>query len=153
MAPRLFTIASHYRTQRNVIVAASLVPNGLVSKFFLGKPKTLRAELRKSTFTDAMKWKKVIFMAAGTGLAPFRGYLQEKQQLVESKQDAPLVTLFFGCKHLTGDYIYKDEINSWHKTGVINRLHHAFSRDGPKVPFTPVRKCTSRTFWLNRRRS
>jgi sulfite reductase alpha subunit-like flavoprotein len=36
----------------------------------------MRAELKKSTFTDAMKWDKVIFIAAGTGFAPFRGYLQ-----------------------------------------------------------------------------
>lgn len=76
MAPRLFTIASHAKTQQNVIVAASLVENGLISKFFIERPKTIKAELRKSTFTDAMKWKKVIFVAAGTGLAPFRAYIQ-----------------------------------------------------------------------------
>ena len=114
MAPRLFTIASHYHTQKNVVVAASLIPNGLISKFFMAQPDTVRAELRKSTFTDAMKWKKVIFMAAGTGLAPFRGYLQEKQRLIEAEKEAPLVTLFFGCKHFTGDYIYKEEISQWH---------------------------------------
>jgi len=76
MAPRLFTIASHSKTQKNPIVVASLVDNGLVSKFFLQKPNSIKAELRKSTFTDAMKWKKLIFVAAGTGLAPFRAYLQ-----------------------------------------------------------------------------
>jgi sulfite reductase alpha subunit-like flavoprotein len=78
MAPRLFTIASHSKTQKNPIVAASIVGNGLISKFFLQQPNQLRAEFRKSTFNDAMKWKKVIFVAAGTGLAPFRAYIQEK---------------------------------------------------------------------------
>ncbi len=76
MAPRLFTIASHARTQKNVVVAASIVPNGLISKYFESKPSIFKAELRKSTFTDAMKWKKVIFIGAGTGLAPFRAYIQ-----------------------------------------------------------------------------
>lgn len=38
----------------------------------------MKAELRKSSFNDAMKWNKVIFISVGTGFAPFRGYLQEK---------------------------------------------------------------------------
>jgi sulfite reductase alpha subunit-like flavoprotein len=51
-----------------------------------------------------MKWKKVIFIAAGTGFAPFRGYLQEKTYNITQKQEGkdcnvPIVTLFFGCKH------------------------------------------------------
>ena len=68
----------------------------------------MKAELRKSTFTDAMKWKKVIFVAAGTGIAPFRGYLQEKVHLMKQNAQAPIVTLFFGCKHENGDFIYKN---------------------------------------------
>jgi len=51
-----------------------------------------------------MKWKKVIFIAAGTGLAPFRAFLQEKAYYMIQKEDGkdcnvPLVSLFFGCKH------------------------------------------------------
>lgn len=57
---------------------ASMIENGLISKFFNSKPIRMRAELRKSSFNDAMKWKKVIFISAGTGFAPFRGYLQDK---------------------------------------------------------------------------
>ena len=76
MAPRLFTIASYYPKQQNVVINVSITENGLFSKYVLAKPLSIKAELKKSTFTDAMKWKKVIFLAAGTGLAPFRAYLQ-----------------------------------------------------------------------------
>ena len=104
MAPRLFTMASHAKTQKNAVVAASIVDGGLISKFILEKPKKIKAELRKSTFTDAMKWKKAIFIAAGTGVAPFRAYLQEKVYLMKQKAEGknvnvPIITLFFGCKH------------------------------------------------------
>jgi sulfite reductase alpha subunit-like flavoprotein len=141
MAPRLFTIASHSCTQRNVIVAASLVPKGLISNFFLQKPQNLRAELRKSTFSAFDRWKKVIMVGAGTGLAPFRGYIQEKQYNMALKKEGkeaptPLITLIFGCKHQNGDFIYKDEILGWKESGAIDRLHLAFSRDTDKVTFS-----------------
>lgn len=65
-----------------------------------------------------MKWKKVIFIAAGTGLAPFRAYLQEKVYNIKLKEEGkdvnvPIVTLIFGCKHEVGDFIYKEEILGW----------------------------------------
>lgn len=47
----------------------------------------MKAELRKSSFNDAMKWKKVIFISVGTGFAPFRGYLQEKEVLMEKQKN------------------------------------------------------------------
>lgn len=39
-------------------------------------PNEMKAELRTSTFKDFSQWKKAIFVSAGTGFAPFRGFLQ-----------------------------------------------------------------------------
>jgi len=52
MGPRLFTIASAWKVQKNVVVVASIVENGLISKHFNRDPKNMKAELRKSTFTS-----------------------------------------------------------------------------------------------------
>ena len=53
----------------------------------------------------------------------------------KNEANVPIITLFFGCKHEDGDFIYKDEILRWKDQGVINRLHLAFSRDTDKVIF------------------
>jgi hypothetical protein len=65
----------------------------------------------------------------------------------------PIITLIFGCKHQTGDFIYKEEILGWKESGVIDRLHLAFSRDGDKVLPHSFRKCTCRTCWRERRKN
>ena len=88
----------------------------------------MKAELRLSTFKDFSKWKKVIFVAAGTGFAPFRGFLQEKELYMNESKEVPLLTLYFGCKYRDSDFIYKEEIEKWAEKGVINKLHLAFSR-------------------------
>lgn len=80
-----------------------------------------------------MKWKRVIFVAAGTGLAPFRAFIQEKIYNLQQNMNAPEITLYFGCKHENGDFIYKEEIMSWKEKGILNKVHFAFSRDSEKV--------------------
>lgn len=37
--------------------------------------------------------------------------------------------LFFGCRHLSQDYIYQEELEDYHSKGVLTGLHVAFSRD------------------------
>lgn len=43
MGPRLFTIASSYKAQKNVVVIASIVENGLISKNFIRNPVSMKA--------------------------------------------------------------------------------------------------------------
>jgi cytochrome P450/NADPH-cytochrome P450 reductase len=69
----------------------------------------------------------------GTGLAPFRGFLQERAALkAEGKTLGPAV-LFFGCRHPEQDYIYREELEKFASDGLVD-LNVAFSRlDGKKT--------------------
>jgi len=60
----------------------------------------------------------------GTGLAPFRSFIQERQ-LVGTTSDN---LLFFGCRHRNHDYIYKEELEIADSNKVI-KLFTAFSRE------------------------
>lgn len=67
----------------------------------------------------------VIMVGPGTGIAPFRAFLQEREVL-----GAPGRTwLFFGDRNRSTDFLYEEEINAWRDKGVLHRLDTAFSRD------------------------
>ena len=69
----------------------------------------------------------VIMVGPGTGLAPFRGFLQERStQKAKGAQLSPAM-LFFGCRHPEQDYLYESELTSFAAEGVVE-LHTAFSR-------------------------
>ena len=75
----------------------------------------------------------VIMIGPGTGLAPFRGFLQERAHRKAQGAKLGPAMLFFGCRHPEQDYLYADELRAFEASG-ITELHTAFSRaDGPKT--------------------
>ncbi|MEM6760138.1 MAG: assimilatory sulfite reductase (NADPH) flavoprotein subunit [Pseudomonadota bacterium] len=67
----------------------------------------------------------VIMIGPGTGIAPFRAFLQER----EAQEADGKSWLFFGNPHFTQDFLYQVELQNWLKSGVLSRLDVAFSRD------------------------
>ncbi|MFF0489674.1 molybdopterin-dependent oxidoreductase [Nocardia sp. NPDC004068] len=67
----------------------------------------------------------MIMIGPGTGIAPFRGFLQERRALGSRGRN----WLFFGDQHAADNFYYREELEDMFRTGFLTRLDLAFSRD------------------------
>ncbi|MGF9914183.1 bifunctional cytochrome P450/NADPH--P450 reductase [Paenibacillus ehimensis] len=68
----------------------------------------------------------IIMVGPGTGVAPFRGFLQARAAMKREGKPLGEAHLYFGCRN-EADYIYREELEQYEKDGVVT-LHTAFSR-------------------------
>eukprot|EP01113_Clastostelium_recurvatum_P020153 TRINITY_DN2394_c0_g1_i2.p1 TRINITY_DN2394_c0_g1~~TRINITY_DN2394_c0_g1_i2.p1 ORF type:complete len:672 (-),score=203.79 TRINITY_DN2394_c0_g1_i2:142-2157(-) len=90
---------------------------------------------RESNFhIPASKDTPLVMVGPGTGLAPFRGFLQEMAYLRAKDGKSNECGLFFGCRSRDHDFIYQPELERYLHEGVLSFMHLAFSRErGEKV--------------------
>mmetsp|Transcript_10344 Transcript_10344/g.33954 ORF Transcript_10344/g.33954 Transcript_10344/m.33954 type:complete len:651 (-) Transcript_10344:41-1993(-) len=77
----------------------------------------------------------VIMVGPGTGLAPFRGFLQERASLKASGASLGEAHFYFGCRRSDHDFIYRDELESHLASGALSTLEVAFSREGARKAY------------------
>ncbi|MFK7836536.1 MAG: bifunctional cytochrome P450/NADPH--P450 reductase [Sulfitobacter sp.] len=105
---------------------------GVCSNYLADSPEgtTIHASLRGTS--DGFRLPEdtsapVIMIGPGTGIAPFRGFLQERAAQKAAGKSLGDAMLFFGCRHPDQDYIYREELEGYAADGLVD-LHTAFSR-------------------------
>jgi len=88
-----------------------------------------------------------IMVGPGTGIAPFRAFLEER----EARGAKGRNWLFFGDQKRATDFLYEDQVVDWQRRGILDRLDLAFSRDQAEKIYVQTRmaeKATELWAWL-----
>jgi sulfite reductase (NADPH) flavoprotein alpha-component len=139
LAPRLYSISSSPKAHAGEVHATVAVVRyrshnrergGVCSTLFADRTDVggrvpvyiqQNKKFRLPADTDA----PVIMIGPGTGIAPFRGFLHERQAIGAKGRN----WLFFGERSATTDFLYREELEALCAGGVLTRLDTAFSRD------------------------
>jgi len=104
---------------------------GVASTFLAERGDLLRVHLRPNhAFRLPAPNVPVVMIGPGTGVAPFRAFLQERRATAATGRS----WLFFGDRHRATDFLYRDELEDFVSSGTLTRLDLAFSRDRPTGP-------------------
>ena len=138
LAPRLYSIASSLKSYpEEAHLTVALLRYELNSKVHLGVASSHLANCPEETlmpiFIETNRNFKlpndpnapIIMVGPGTGIAPFRAFMQEREALGASGKS----WLFFGEQHFTTDFLYQIEWQKYLKDGILTRMDVAFSRD------------------------
>ncbi|HMN46757.1 MAG TPA: assimilatory sulfite reductase (NADPH) flavoprotein subunit [Povalibacter sp.] len=140
LAPRLYSVASSPKATPDEVHLTVRIVNyesngrgrrGVVSSL-LGEATDADARIaiyphRNAAFRlPANPEAPIVMIGPGTGVAPFRAFLAERETLGARGRN----WLFFGDRTLRSDFLYQTEWLDWRRRGVLHRLDVAFSRDG-----------------------
>jgi sulfite reductase (NADPH) flavoprotein alpha-component len=153
IVPRAYSIASSQREfadEAHVLVAPvryethGRVRAGVASSHIadrLRKGDRLRVKLRPNRhFALPAPDKDIIMVGPGTGIAPFRAFVQERRATAASGRN----WLFFGDRRFTHDFLYQLEWQDALADGALTRIDLAFSRDTPEKIYVQHRMWEAR---------
>jgi sulfite reductase alpha subunit-like flavoprotein len=144
LKPRLYSISSSdLVTPRNISITAGLVNftttamvtvKGVCSHHLarLNPGDQLNAKIIKSSFRLPLSnTSPIIMIGAGTGLAPYMGFLREREEYMsQSGLHFGKCHLFFGCRS-DDEYLYMDQLQQWQNEEIME-LHIAQTREAEK---------------------
>lgn len=137
IAPRLYSIASspeahsgeiHLTVAKNSFSKNGEKAIGLCSDYLTQLPSGTELNLyihKNNQFRLPAEDKDIILIGPGTGIAPFRSFIAERDALGASGRN----WLFFGEQHYVTDFLYQTEIQGFVETGSLHKVSLAFSRD------------------------
>jgi sulfite reductase (NADPH) flavoprotein alpha-component len=138
LLPRLYSIASSSKkAAREIHLAVAVVRyrmrerqrDGVASTFLsdrLAAGETVSVYINPADgFRLPAADRPVIMIGPGTGIAPFRAFLEERQATGARGRN----WLFFGNPRQASDFLFADELIAYHRDGLLSRLDTAFSRD------------------------
>jgi sulfite reductase (NADPH) flavoprotein alpha-component len=138
IAPRLYSVASspnghgynevHITVARDRFLAQDEQRYGLCSEFLGDKPVNSAITFyvhKDKNFKLPAPDKDIIMIGPGTGVAPFRSFLAERDSTGAPGRN----WFFFGEQHFITDFLYQTEMQNFVETGVLSKLDLAFSRD------------------------
>ncbi|MFL1386170.1 molybdopterin-dependent oxidoreductase [Pseudomonas tritici] len=144
LQPRLYSIASSakaYPQEVHLTVAAVRYGKrkGVSSTFLADRAGDAEVPLfvqpSKHFRTPNDGEVPMIMIGPGTGVAPFRAFLQERRALGHQGRN----WLFFGEQHAASDFYYQDELQGMQRDGLLTQLSLAFSRDQPQKVYVQDR--------------
>jgi sulfite reductase (NADPH) flavoprotein alpha-component len=149
LAPRLYSISSSLRVhadQVHLTVSAVRYTNerglpckGVASTYLADRVRPgmkVRVFLHPAhKFSLCAADRPIIMVGPGTGIAPFRAFLQERF----STRATGGSWLFFGDRHASSDFLYREELERYRADGTLTRLDTAFSRDGEEKVYVQHR--------------
>lgn len=137
ITPRLYSIASspeahggeiHLTVAKDTFMVEALEKCGVCSDFLSRQAEDAPLSFyvhKNLQFRLPAEDKDVIMIGPGTGIAPFRSFMAERDATGASGRN----WLFFGDQHFQTDFLYQTEIQTLAETGVLTRVNTAFSRD------------------------
>ncbi|PSN64870.1 riboflavin synthase domain-like protein [Corynespora cassiicola Philippines] len=120
---------------------------GLASTYLASEAcQSVHAQIIPSTFRLPMNHKTpIVMVAAGTGIAPFRGFVQERARVASTGRPVGRMLLFFGCQSPEVDFLYKDELEKFASGSLKGLLEiiTAFSRVNARKQYVQhkMREC------------